>query len=138
MNRTVKASLASFVALSMFAGGACASGRDKGTDPTERQKIDQNMTGSVNSESLMRSDMVSAWQAGKINVVAVSTLNDVDPNKTLLRHRTKTNPDEVAALQAAIQNNSALKSQLLARNVQLRNIVAAVLSADGTVTFYVK
>jgi hypothetical protein len=138
MNSTAKAALASLLALSMFAGGAYAAGKDKGPDPVERQTIDQNATGSINTESLMRSDTVAAWQAGKINVVAVSTLNDVDPNKTMLQNRLKTNPDEVAAVQTAIQNNSALKSQLEAQNVQLQNIVAAVLSADGTVTFYVK
>ena len=138
MNRTVKASLASFFALSMLAGTACAASNDKSPDPRARQKIDQNTTGSVKTEALMHSDMVAAWQAGKINVVAISTLNDVDPNKSLLKNQPNTNPDEVAALQTAIQNNSALKSQLEAQNVQLRNIVAAVLSADGAVTFYVK
>jgi len=138
MNRTVKASFASLLALCMSAGGVYAASKDKGPDPIERQTIDQNATGSINTEALMRSDMVAAWQAGKINVVTVSTLNDVDPNKSLLKNRMKTNPDEVAALQTAIQNNSALKSQLDARNVQLQNIVAAVLSADGAVTFYVK
>ena len=138
MNRAVKASLASLLVLSLFSGGVSAASKDKGPDPIERQKIDQNSTGSINTEALMRSDMVDAWQAGKINIVAVSTLNDVDPNKNLLKNRAKTNPDEVAALQTAIQNNSALKSQLAVQNVQLQNIVAAVLSADGTVTFYVK
>jgi hypothetical protein len=138
MNRTVKASLASILAFSMFAGGASAASNGNSPDPLVRQKIDQNTTGSVKTEALMRSDMVAAWQAGKINVVAISTLNDVDPNKSLLRNQPKTHPDDVAALQTAIQNNSALKSQLQARNVQLRNIVAAVLSADGAVTFYVK
>jgi len=138
MNRTVKTSFASFLVLSLFAGGVSAASKDKGPDPVERQTIDQSATGSINTEALMRSDMVAAWQAGKINIVAVSTLNDVDPNKNLLQDRMKTNPDEVAALQTAIQNNSALKSQLEAQNVQLQNIVAAVLSADGAVTFYVK
>jgi hypothetical protein len=137
MNRAMRAALASFAALSIFASGACASDKDKGPS-TERQKIDRNMTGSIPTASLMTGDIVAAWQAGKINVVAVSTLNDVDPNKTMLLHRRKTNPDEVAALQAAVQNNTALKSQLQLQNVQLQNIVAAVLSADGTVTFYVK
>lgn len=138
MNRYLKPALVSLLGASLFAGGAFASSKDRGPDPIERQQIDQNTTGSVNTDSFMTNDNVGAWQTGKINVVVVSTLNDVDPNKTLLQDRMKTNPDEVAALQAAIQNNSALRSQLEAQNVQLENVVAAVQSADGDVTFYVK
>lgn len=138
MNPTVKTSLSCLLALSLSAASASAADKAKGPDPVDGQKVDKGATGSIDTEVLMRSDMVAAWQAGKINVVAVSTLNDVDPNKSLLRNRVKTNPDEVAALQTAVQNNSALKSQLKAQNVQLQNIVAAVLSANGAVTFYVK
>jgi len=138
MKSYLKTSLTSLFAISLLAGGAYASGKDKGPDPTERQVIDQNTTGSIGSDNMMTNDNIATWQTGKITVVAVSTLNDVDPNRALLQDRMKTNPDEVAALQSAIQSNSALKSQLQSQNVQLENIVAAVQGADGSVTFYVK
>jgi hypothetical protein len=139
MNRILKTSVASLFAASILAGGAFAASNDKGPDPVERQTIDQGSTGSIGgSAEMMSSDSMGMWKDGKITVVAVSTLNDVDPNRTMLEERMKSNPDEVTKLQAAVSNNAALKAQLESQNVQIGNIVAAEKAADGSVTFYVK
>jgi hypothetical protein len=140
MNRILQTSIASLFAASLLAGGAFASGKDKGPDPIERQQIDEKSTGSIenNSANMMSNDSLGTWKDGKITVVAVSTLNDVDPNRVMLENRMKSNPDEVTTLQAAVSNNAALKSQLESQNVQIGNIVAAEQAADGSVTFYVK
>jgi hypothetical protein len=138
MNRYLKTALTSLFAVSLLAGGTYASGKDKGSGPIERHKIDRNSTGSIHINHFMSTGAIGAWQTGKVTVVSVSTLNDVDPNRTMLLNRMKTNPDEVAALQSTIQNNPALQAQLEPRNVQLENIVAAVKATDGSVTFYVK
>jgi hypothetical protein len=140
MNRYIKTSIASLFVISTIACGALASGKDKGPNPADANKMDQATTGSISgtSSSMMSNDNVGSWQTGKISVVQVSTLNDVDPNRTMLQDRMKTNPDDVMALQAAIDKNAALKSQLESQNVQIGNIVAAEQAVDGSVTFYVK
>lgn len=148
MKSFAKTTLASIFAASLLAGTAIAQSNpasdpgmanDKGPSLQEKeQMLDQNSTGSIGSGNLMSNEDVTGWQAGKINVVAVDTLNDVDPNKALLKDRMKTNPDDVAALQSAIENNPALKAQLESQNVQLNNVVAAQQATDGSVTFYVQ
>jgi hypothetical protein len=149
MNRILKTSLASVFAVSMLAGGAFAASdpakdaaggtNDNGPSLQEKQKmVDEGTTGAVASGSMMMGSDMGAWKDGKITVVQVSSLNDTDPNKATLSDRMKSNPDEVAALQSAIQANPALKAQLESQNVQLNNVVAAEKATDGSVTFYVQ
>jgi hypothetical protein len=141
MKNFTRATIASLFAASLLAGGAMqanAGSKDSGPSLQEKeQMLDQSKTGSINS-NMMSSDDMGSWDSGKINVVVVSTMRDDDPNRTTLQDRMKTNPDDVAALQSAIQNNAALKAQLESQNVQLNNIVAAEKATDGSVTFYVQ
>lgn len=145
MNNILKTSIASLFAVSMLAGTAFAQSdpatdsNDKGPSLEEKQKIlDQSTTGSVVGGNFMAMDSIGTWQSGDIKVVQVSNLNDTDPNKVMLQDRMKANPDEVSALQSAIDKNAELKAQLLSQNVQLNNVVAAEKATDGSVTFYVQ
>jgi ABC-type proline/glycine betaine transport system substrate-binding protein len=145
MKHIIKTTLATAFAASLLAGTAMAQsstgnqpGNDKGPSLEEKQQmLDQESTGSIGG-NYMSQDDVGGWSDGKINVVVVSTLDSEDPNRAALEDRMKTNPDDVAALQSAIQNNDALRAQLESQNVQLNNVVAAEKAADGSVTFYVR
>jgi hypothetical protein len=145
MNYVLKTSIASVFAVSVLAGGAFAqSNPTKGTNDNapsmqEKQKmLDEGTTGAISSGNMMSGSDMGAWKDGKITVVQVSSLNDTDPNKATLADRMNANPDEVAALQASIQANPALKAQLETQNVQINNVVAAEKAVDGSVTFYVQ
>lgn len=144
MNHILKSSIASAFAVSRPTGTAFAQSQpgkgmnDNAPDMQEKQEmLGQGTTGSVAGGMSSGSDM-GIWSDGKITVVPVGTLDDTDPNKQVLQDRMTTNPDEVAALQSAIQANPALKAQLESQNVQLNSIVAAEKAGDGDLTFYVK
>ena len=144
MNHLIKTSIASLFAASMLAGTAFAqsdpagTSNDKGPSIEEKQKMDESTTGSVSGGNFMTMDSIGTWKSGDLTIVPVSNLNDTDPNKAMLKDRMNANPDEVAALQAAIEQNAPLKAQLLSQNVQLNNVVAAEKATDGSVTFYVQ
>jgi len=145
MNHILKTSIASLFAVSMLAGTAFAQsdpatdGKARTPSMDEKQTIvDQSTTGSVVGGNFMTMDSIGTWQSGDIKIVQVSNLNDTDPNKVMLQDRMKANPDDVSALQSAIDENAELKAQLLSQNVQLSNVVAAEKATDGSVTFYVQ
>jgi|EndMetStandDraft_4_1072995.scaffolds.fasta_scaffold354112_2 hypothetical protein len=145
MQRYLKTTLASAFAVSLLAGGAYAqtdpsmNSGDKGPSIEEKQQmVDPNSTGSIGTGNLLTEQEITGWQSGKVNVVVLGELNENDPTRTAFEGRMKENPDEVAALQSAIQNNAALKAELDNQNVQLNNVVAAQKAADGSVTLYVQ
>jgi hypothetical protein len=145
MNHILKSSVASIFAIAMLSGASFAQTQDgkgfnaKSPSMNEKQELtDPATTGAVSGGNMMSGADMQGWKDGKITVVVVSSLNDVDPNRVMLQDRMKANPDEVNALQSSIEANPVLKAQLEAQNVQINNVVAAEKATDGSVTFYVQ
>jgi hypothetical protein len=68
-------------------------------------------------------------------VIYISALSN-DGEKALIR--TRATKSRVAAIQAEINSDPALVSQLRAVNVQIRNIIGADRAVNGSVIYYVR
>jgi hypothetical protein len=68
-------------------------------------------------------------------VIYISALSN-DGEKALIR--TRATKSRVEAIQAEINSDRALVSQLRAMNVQIRNIIGADRAMNGSVIYYVR
>lgn len=111
---------------------------------------DTSATGSVSADANF-GDVISSIRAGKSNAEQLGTLTDVakvkvvhvnelakGENSKALENALTENKDQVADLQAAVEQNSALKAELEKQQVQASNVVATKTEADGSVTVFVQ
>lgn len=116
MNRIAKISaLAAFCALSF--GGISQAANGAMNWPTE---IDSS---------------VRSFKGGNFDVVNIASLNKMSETHTWIDQAT---PDQVAALQSAVDANRPLAEKLKAENVEINNIIGAEQAADGSLTFYIR
>ncbi|MCA1366319.1 hypothetical protein I6F15_02740 [Bradyrhizobium sp. BRP14] len=72
---------------------------------------------------------------GDFRVVDVDTLSRMSEVRSRINDET---PQQVAALQSAIEANKPLAAKLETRNVEMNNIAGAAQAADGSLTIYVR
>src|SRR5690606_38959471 len=107
-------------------------------------------TGSVAAEANF-GDVISSIRAGKTNAEQLGTLTDVSKvnlvriedlakgeNATALENALTENKEQVSELQAAVEQNTALKAELEKQQVQASSVVATKTEADGSVTVFVQ
>ncbi|CAN7364950.1 hypothetical protein [Rhizobium sp. LjRoot254] len=76
-----------------------------------------------------------AESAKPFKVIYLSAISN-DGEKALIR--TRATKSRVAAIQAEINSDRALVSQLRAMNIQIRNIIGADRAMNGSVIYYVR
>ncbi|WP_026612568.1 hypothetical protein [Ensifer aridi] len=78
---------------------------------------------------------VSTFKGDDFRVVDVDTLSRMSEVRSRINDET---PQQVAALQSAIEANKPLAAKLETRNVEMKNIAGAAQAADGSLTIYVR
>ena len=148
MNRFLKTSLISTLALASIAGTGYAAGSRGGTPAFNRHDEalppsiaqSQATTGGSGFDLSASRDANTAirhWKGRAFDVEEVSGIND-DTHREMLQDRRAAEPRQVVALQSAIQGNHRLSERLRHDNVEIRNIVGADAAMDGSLTFYVE
>lgn len=124
-----------------MSNGSAASNEMKSGSMSDGQ--DMMSTGSTTSsdQSMMSADEMVSSIKGLKNVSSVKVISLADmgnsDSKVTSPLPVNTTPEEQARIQAAIEANSALSSQLQAQSIDPSQIVAANVNAK-TVTVYVK
>ena len=152
MNRFLKTSLISTLALASIGGTGYAAG-SSGAAPSFNNHdealppaIAKSPARTGGSGGVMRFDLSASrdadrairhWRGRAFDVEQVSGIND-DLQREMLRDRKTAEPRQVAALHSAIEHNHRLLSRLNAENVEIGNIVAADAAMNGSLTFYVE
>jgi hypothetical protein len=111
---------------------------------------DTSTTGSVSADTNF-GDVISSIRAGKTNAEQLGTITDVSKvkvvrvdelakgeNANALENALTENKEQVSDLQAAVEQNTALKAELEKQQVQASSVVATKTEADGSVTVFVQ
>ena len=156
MNRFLKTSLITTLALASAAGTSFAAGLRGGNPPTPTSH-DQGQPASIvvedqagmagsggrigmvafdDSTSRKADHAIRHWSGGPFAVQPVGQIDD-DAYRAALQDRRAKEPREVAAVQSAVEHNRALVAKLKAENIEIRNIVGADAALNGGLTLYV-
>ncbi|WEX78551.1 hypothetical protein PYH37_003449 [Sinorhizobium numidicum] len=78
---------------------------------------------------------VRTFKGNNLRIVNVDTLNQMSETRTRIDEAT---PQQLAALQTAVEANKPLAAKLRAENVEMNNIAGAAQAADGGLTIYLR
>lgn len=113
-----------------------SSGVDTGTTASTGAATMDSLKSAMEGNEATVSSIKSMSDVSNVNIVRTSELSQ-GADASALDNAMETNQSQIDDLQAAINENDALKSKLEEQNIDVSNVVAAQTGADGSLTVYI-
>ena len=118
--------------------GAATGGLSPDTGTTaviEAKPTLADVTAAIENSGATASQIGTITAVGEVKVVKI---NELGGNATDLQTAVSENQEDVAKLRGAVEANPALKAELEKQQVEVSNVVATKIEADGAVTVFVQ
>ncbi|MBL0371329.1 hypothetical protein JJB09_04750 [Rhizobium sp. KVB221] len=141
MNSLLKTSLLATIVISSFvspgfaAGISATGGHPQVTEA--KHGTPANLVSFDASATRRAEQLIAHWKGTPFQVQQIGQIED-DLSRETLQDRQRSEPNQVADLQAAIRHNHPLLQKLRNENVEINNIVGADAAMDGQLTLYVE